>query len=134
MARSIIAVIVSYLIFAITGVALFAMRGKDPHLPPGLAFALSSITCGTAAACAAGYSAALIARRRPILHAAIVAGIVAAGAASSIIAQPSTSHWSQIAALCVMAPAAIVGGWLRARGMGKAPPGFSSNSDKRQGQ
>ena len=131
--RSIIAVLLSYLIFAISAAALFAMRGRDPHFVPSIGVAIYSIAYGMAFACASGYCAALIARRRPIAHASAVAAIMALVAVISLVVQREGSHWSQFATLVVMVPSAVGGGWLKASGVGSAPLAFTSNSDKRRG-
>jgi hypothetical protein len=133
MARSIIAVLLAYLIFAISAAALFAMRGRDSHFVPSIGVAIYSIAYGMAFACAAGYCAALIARRKPIAHAGAVAAIMAVLAIVSMVLQREGSHWSQVSTLLLMVPSAIGGGWLKARGMGSAPLAFTSNSDKRRG-
>ncbi len=71
--RSLLAILVGYLVFGISAVLLFQFTG-------------------------------------------VVACIIALLALVSIFAQAGLpSYWSQIAAIVFMAPAAVLGGWLRAR-------------------
>lgn len=135
--RSVVAVILSFGIFAIASAGLFALR-DEPHRMPTFGVLVSHLAAGVTFACAAGYSAALIARRQPIAHAACVAGIMALVAITSMVMQqPVGSHWSQWSTLLLMVPATLCGGHLKARGMGSAPAAFStasfSRSDTRQG-
>ena len=112
--KSALAVLAGYLVFAISAVLLFQLSGVDPHLVPGLGFIIGSILYGMAFAALGGYIAAVIARGRELAHAAAVACILAIFAFVSIIAQPGlSSHWSQLAAIFLMAPAAVGGGWMR---------------------
>ena len=114
--RSILAVLVGYLVFGISAVALFQLAHIDPHQQPGIGFMIGSSLYGIVFAGAAGYTAARIAGKRELANASLVAGIIALLAFISILAQPGLpTYWSQIAAIVVMAPAAVLGGWLRGR-------------------
>ncbi|RYE02062.1 MAG: hypothetical protein EOP50_00950 [Sphingobacteriales bacterium] len=76
----------------------------------------ASILVGAIAAALGGYVAGLLGGSRPVLHGALVATILATGALVSLLS--TVGHgaiWSQIAALVIMAPSAVLGGWLRAR-------------------
>jgi hypothetical protein len=112
----VIAVAAGYLTFALPAGLLFVLTGKDPHAPLQLGFAALSVACGTAFAALGGYLAALIARRLELKHAAAVAVIIAVLALFSLNDQIGYgSVWWEIAALVVMAPAAALGGYLRAK-------------------
>jgi len=114
MLRSVAGVVVGYLLFAVPSFAMFRVSGRDPHQEQDLTFTLLSVAWGMAFAFAGGYSAGVIAGRKPRLHGRIVALIVALGATASILAQPGKgSRWSQAAAIALMAPAALVGGVAR---------------------
>jgi hypothetical protein len=63
----------------------------------------------------AGSLAARIAASRPMLHAVIVAGVIALGATVSLFA--AGIAWSAVSALFLMVPAALLGGWLYARSL-----------------
>ena len=82
--RSVVAIVVGYLVFGVSSAILFA---------------------------AGGYLAARMAGRRPLLHAGVVSGIVATTAIlAMIVERQASSLRSQIAVLFVMAPAALAGG------------------------
>jgi hypothetical protein len=114
--KSVVGVIVGYLVFAVSTFSLFRFSGRDPHEPQNLGFMLLSIGVGMAVAGAGGYLAGVIAGRSSGAHGVALAVLIASGATASILGQSGGSHWSQIAALTLMAPAAIVGGVLHARG------------------
>ena len=112
--RSIVGVVAGYAVFALCGVGLFAVSGRDPHEAQSFGFTALSIVCGMIAAAAGGYVAAAIARGAPRAHAGVVAALIALGATASLIAQPATTaRWSQLSALLLMTPAAFVGGNLK---------------------
>jgi hypothetical protein len=117
LARSLLAVVVGYLIFAFSAVALFRLSGRDPHAPRPAWFMLLATVSGMIFSGAGGYCAAMIAPSRGRGHAAIVAVLVALGAAVSLGTSPATdATWSQWGALLLMAPSAWVGGRLRGQG------------------
>jgi hypothetical protein len=114
--RAFLAILVGYLVFGVSAVLLFQLARVDPRQQPGVDFMIGSTIYGIVFAVAAGYASARIAGKRELLHAGIVAGIIALLALISIFAQPGLpTYWSQIAAIVFIAPAAIFGGWLRAR-------------------
>jgi hypothetical protein len=113
--RSFLAIVVGYFVFAISAVLLFQLAHVDPHQQPGVGFMIGSTIYGIVFACAGGYTAARIAGKKELVNAGILAGIIALLALISILAQPGLpSYWSQLAAIVFMAPAAVVGGWIRA--------------------
>jgi hypothetical protein len=119
--RSVVAVIVGYAIFALSAVSFFRLAGRDPHAPQDALFAASAVVFGIAFAALGGFVAGMIAGRRPILHAGIVAGVLAAGALASLLSSPGEGAiWSQLAAALLMAPSALIGGIVKARLSGKA--------------
>lgn len=114
--RSIAAVILGYLMFALSAVLSFRISGQAPHAPAPFGIMLAHILVGVVAAFAGGYVAALLAGRKPAAHGIAVALLLALGAAVSLVS--TIGHgaiWSQVAALLVMAPGAAFGGWVRAR-------------------
>ena len=114
--RSIAAVIVGYAVFAASAFAVFRLSGHAAHAPASGPFMLLTIACGVAFAALGGYLAGWLAGRRPLAHAVAMAVLLAAGATASLVS--TLGHgaiWSQLAALAVMAPSAVLGGWLRAR-------------------
>jgi hypothetical protein len=115
MLRSVLAVVAGYLVFGLSAALLFPLSGRDARAFPQTGFLVFSTVYGMAFALLGGYVAASLARRKEIAHAAVVAGIIAVLALISLVAKSSGSLWSQIAAIVLMAPAALLGGWLRAR-------------------
>jgi hypothetical protein len=98
-ARSVIAVIVGYLIFALSAFAFFQVSGQPPHQAAPVPVMIGSIALGMVFA---------------LLGA--VATVLALGAAISLLSTMGKGAvWSQVAALVLMAPCAALGGWLRMR-------------------
>jgi hypothetical protein len=115
-AQSILGVFIGYAVFALSAVVLFHAAGRDPHTQQDLLFTAAAILYGMAFAAVGGLIAALIAGRRPVLHAAIVGVILAAGALASLVSRPGAGAiWSQVAAICLMAPSVLVGGVVAKR-------------------
>ena len=114
--RSIVSVIVGYLIFALSAFALFQISGQPPHQATPAPFMAGSIVYGAVFALVGGYVAARLAKRRPLAHGLAVAAVLALGAAISLLStRGKGAIWSQVAALVIMAPCAAIGGWLRAK-------------------
>ena len=109
--RSVVAIVVGYLVFGVSSAILFAASGQDPRVLPTPGFLVCSIVYGAAFAAFGGYLAARIANCKPLLHAGLVAAIIATGAiVAMIVERQASSLRSQIAVLFVMAPAALAGG------------------------
>jgi putative membrane protein (TIGR04086 family) len=116
MLKSVMGVVVGYLLFAVSAALLFLASGRDPHQEQDISFVVFSVVYGMVFAGAGGYVAGAIAGRKPGLHGGAVAFIVAFGAAASFLAQPGRgSRWSQVTALVLMSPAALVGGLVRSQ-------------------
>lgn len=114
--RSIIAVVVGYLVFAVSAIALFKLSGHDPHGSDNFEFMILSIAYGFLFSTLAGFVAAAIGGRFEIEHSLAVASLIAAAGAASLLMRPSLGAvWTQLAALLVMAPSAMAGGYLRMR-------------------
>lgn len=110
--RTILGVIVGYVIFGVASVSLFVITERRPHDPAQLDFAIVATVYGMVAAFLAGLFAALIAGRPDDRASRITAGLIALGAIVSMFTIPDGGdRWSQIAALLAMAPAALVGGF-----------------------
>jgi hypothetical protein len=112
-ARSVFAVIAGYLVFGLSAVLLFQVIGIDPHAEASLGFKIFSILWGIAFALGAGFFAARLSPARPLLHASVVAGLVAVAASVSLVGA-SGAKWSQLAALLLMTPSVVLGGWVGA--------------------
>jgi hypothetical protein len=117
--RSIVAVVVGYLVFALSVFAFFQVSGQAPHQVAPVSVMLASSAFGVVSALLGGYVAAWLAGRRPMRHGGAVAVVLAVGALVSLLSTfGKGAIWSQVAALVLMAPSAIFGGWLRAKQVG----------------
>jgi len=117
--RSILSVVVGYLIFGLTAFVLFQISGQPPHQSVPISFMVGSTIYGCVFAFLGGYAAAFLAKDRPLVHGVAVAFVLALGAALSLISTIGKGAvWSQVAALALMAPSAVLGGWLRGRKAG----------------
>ena len=113
--RSFVAIIVGYAVFASLSYALFRFTGHAPHEAASPLFKMASIASGVIFAFMGGYVAGWIGRTHPLAHGVAVAGILALGAAVSLAATYGHGAiWSQVSALTLMVPSAVLGGWLRA--------------------
>jgi hypothetical protein len=104
------------MIFALSGFLLFQVSGQPPHGEASVPFMIGATLYGMAFALCGGYVGGLVAGRRPLVHATAVAALLALVAAMSLISTLGKGAiWSQVCALVLMAPSAVVGGWLRER-------------------
>ena len=119
--RSVIAVVAGYLIFAASALVLFKLSGQDPHAPASMGFMVVSIVYGIVFAALSGFLAAWLAKRYEFEHGLAVASVIAAIGAASLLTSPGgDAKWTQLAALLLMAPSALAGGWYRARQVGES--------------
>jgi hypothetical protein len=117
--RRAIGVVVGYLIFAVPAALLFQLSGKNPHGVVSAPFMMFTILYGMAFAALGGWVAEKIGRK-PWRPAVTLAVVIAVGASVSILTTPSTeSRWSQLSALILMAPSALIGGWWATRRSGR---------------
>ncbi|HVT44789.1 MAG TPA: hypothetical protein VMT00_10390 [Thermoanaerobaculia bacterium] len=121
MLRSVIGILAGYLVFALAAVLIFAIPALEPFAPPPWPFLIASTILGICFSSLAGYVAAAIARRRPLLHSLAITIIIGAAALGTLIAQwGKVAVWSQLATATLVAPAALLGGWIRRRRAGLA--------------
>lgn len=121
--RTVAAVLGGFLIFSISAVLLFNISGRPPGVWPGAAFATFAIIYGGVFAGLAGYVAARLAPRAPLVHAAAVAGLLFGAATGSYFMQQSgASLWSLVSTILVSVPAAMFGGYLRHRSVQRKRP------------
>jgi hypothetical protein len=111
--RSIIAVLVGYIVFAGSAVLLFQVSGHRPHAAASLFFEAGTVVYGMFFAAVGGWVTAWIAVRRPIKHGVLLACVIAAGAIVSLLFSNAAATWSQWSALLLMAPLAIGGAYWR---------------------
>jgi nitrate/nitrite transporter NarK len=111
MIRNILAVIVGYLIFAVSAVLLFQLSGQAPHGETSITFAIFVILYGAVFATVGGFVAQIIGKSKTLIINYILALIMAAFAAFSLFATTG-NHYTQIAAIFLFAPLSIFGGYL----------------------
>ena len=118
--RSIGAVLFGWLIFAVSTIVLFKLAGRDPHASASQGFVIFGTLCGMAFAVASGFVAAWLAGAWEVEHSLALSTIIAAAGAASLLSNNAQgAHWSEIAALLIIAPMAMVGGYIRIRQLGK---------------
>jgi hypothetical protein len=112
--RTVLAVVTGYVIFAGSAVLLFQGTRVDPHAPAPLGFMIMSVAYGIAFGFLSGFVAGRIGGRAGLQCGIWVAAIIALGAAISLIARPGTGAlWTQISAIALFAPAALLGDYIR---------------------
>lgn len=113
--RAVLGIVLGYVIFSGSAVALFEGARVDPHAPASTGFAAFTIAYGIVFAGIGGWVAGLIGRRPDTRCGLVLAVIIGMGALASILATPGgvAAHWTQIAALLLMAPAGWLGDRLR---------------------
>jgi hypothetical protein len=110
--RHLAAVVAGYLVFGLSAAALFQISGRQPHDAAPLGFMIGATAYGMSFAALGGYVAAKLAPEGPILHAGAVTMLIELGAFASLLARVGDSIWSQLAAVVLMGPCALAGGWL----------------------
>ena len=109
--RTFFAVVVGYLVFSVSAVALFQLTHQAPHAATTVSFALIATLYGIIFAAIAGFLSHRLARRDDLLAPILLAIVMALAATVSLIATwREPAHWSQWTAIFLMAPAAIVRG------------------------
>ena len=134
MTRGILGIITGYLLFAGSAVALFAFSGQDPHTRTSAQFLILSVLYGIFFAMLGGYLTALIANVKDLRYVLPLAAMIAIGALISLLARPGAGAiWSQVSALLLMSPAALVGGSLRVRQL-RRPKLITHHGDTERGR
>lgn len=114
MIRSIISIIAGYVTFSIAVLILWLPFGYGPKDIPPNNFLIFSIFCEAFFAVGAGYLVALIAQRRELLHAGILAAIfVIVGLGSLIFKTHQYPYWVALSIILINAPLALLGGYIR---------------------
>lgn len=111
--RSVIAVVLGYAVFAVSGGQLFRVAWRDPHAVQDLWFVILAVVYGMVSAGLGGVVAARLAPSRGAVHAGLVTGLIAVGATVSLV-KSAGATWSQWPAILLMAPCA----WGAGRGRG----------------
>lgn len=125
MLRSALAVLAGYLtmVVAVTGALGFLFlvfhdafpQTPGPYTGPAYVLVLELVVALLAAICG-GYVCALVARRKPLHHAAALAGLMLALGVVSILGEAGMKPlWSTLSIVLASPLAAISGAWLRGR-------------------
>jgi hypothetical protein len=110
--RSALAIAAGDAIFGLTAVLLFRVAGRDPDAPAPLQFMVATVAVGVIAAAIGGWVTAAIASHHRREHAAVLGILIGLGALISLLLRPGAGAiWTQIAAVVLMAPAALIGSW-----------------------
>ena len=106
--RAILGALCGYLIFAVTGVALGLITGRNMHAAQPLWFVALTAVYGVLFAGLGGLVASRIAPHRD-WAATGMASLLALGAAVSLVTSPpADAQWSQWTAILLMAPSAYL--------------------------
>ena len=109
--RTVLAVVLGYVIFSISAAALFQLTHRAPHAATSIGFASAAVAYGMIFAAIAGVVAHRLARRADLLAPVWLTAIIALGATISLVTTwRQAAHWSQWTAIFLMAPCALVGG------------------------
>lgn len=109
MTRKILSIIVGYAIFVATSLALFKVSGQDPHSDPTTSFMIMTIIYGAIFSFVAGLVVQLIAKASDLKVNYILAFVIAGFATFSLF-KSDGNHWTQLLAIFIFAPTAILGG------------------------
>ena len=112
-ARTVLGVVAGDVISIGSTLLLFYLAHVDPHAPASIRFMVFSIVYGISFALLAGFIAGLISRRPDVLTGMLLALIIAVPAAITFVRSGQEAMWTQAAAFFLMAPAALMGDWLR---------------------
>jgi len=107
-------VVAGYLLFAVSTILLFKISNVDPIGKASSSFITFSTLYGSVFALLAGFTAAAIAGKRELFHAAIVGSLLFVIATISLISAPG-DHWSQWITIIIFVPLTIVGGYIQKR-------------------
>lgn len=118
MLRSGLAVLAGFLLFTVSELALAHATGRAPETNTTLPRLVLGLAHGIAFAVAAGWLTARLAGGSAIMHAMVLAMVIAAVALFELLYAfkvAPTVEWWQMIRMFVFGPAAVVGGFLRAR-------------------
>lgn len=112
MLRKVLAVIAGYIVFAVSSALLFILTKHPPHGDATIRFKVVTIGYGLFFSILSGLVLQLIARQKGRALNFILAGLIFLLAMISLITS-SGSHWTQLFAMFIFAPASILGGRLK---------------------
>lgn len=109
MIRNFLSVVAGYAIFVVTSLALFRFSGQKPHAEATILFMIFTAIYGVFFSFVAGVVTQIISRTKNVKLNYILAFILAGFAAFSMF-KSEGSHWTQILAIMIFAPASVLGG------------------------
>jgi hypothetical protein len=112
MLRKILAVIAGYAVFAVSSALLFIITKHEPHGDASIAFKAVTIAYGLFFSIISGLILQLVAMQKNVTLNFILAGVIFLLATVSLFTS-SGSHWTQLFAMFIFAPASILGGRLK---------------------
>jgi hypothetical protein len=113
--RSVASVVVGYSLFAVPTFLLFRLA-QPPHQEAPLGFMAVTALVGVCFSFLGGYVSGLLAGTKPLGYAIGVAVVVLLGASVSLASTIGKGAiWSQVIAITLIAPSAVLGGWVRSR-------------------
>lgn len=107
--RNILAVILGYAVFVISGVLLFKLSGVDAHADASAQFIIITVIYGIIFSFLGGALVQIISPSGKLTINYVLAVILAGFAAFSFF-KSTGNHYSQLAAIFLFAPASILGG------------------------
>lgn len=107
--RNTIGIIIGYAVFVISAVLLFQLSGIDPHADPTPGIVALTVGYGLIFSFVGGLVAQLISMSGTLTIHYILALVMAGFAAFSMF-KTDGNHYTQLAAICLFAPASILGG------------------------
>lgn len=112
MVRQIIAIIAGYLVFAVSSVLLFWVLRQPPHQDASASFKLLTLVYGFLFSILSGWVTQFIAAQQKLGINYALAIVIFLLAALSLLFSGG-SHWTQLFAMLIFAPASVYGGYLR---------------------
>jgi hypothetical protein len=111
--RSLLSLIVGYLIFVVAMVLLWMVFGYRPKDVPPDGFLVFSIFCECLFALGGGYTAALVSGRKELVHTGVLTGVIAVmGLLSLFWAHNELPWWANLATAFPIAPCFFLGGLI----------------------
>jgi len=111
MVRQISGVIAGYFIFVVSSLALFKFSGIEPHATAPLQIMVLTAIYGAGFSFLSGIISQYISNTNTLKTNYILA-LILAGFATFSYFKASGSHWTQLLAIFIFAPASILGGWF----------------------
>jgi hypothetical protein len=112
--RNILAVILGYAVFVISGLLLFKLSGTDAHADPSTGFIILTVAYGILFSFLGGALVQIVSPSGKLGINYVLAVILAGFAAFSFF-KSTGNHYSQLAAIFLFTPASILGGLVYLR-------------------